>query len=314
MAAREGILIVKDFDASPVANFVVDFPAGYHYASVTCVNVGCSTSRNMRIRPSVGGVPATLSVRKFALNHTASTVVLNTSPAGANLLDSGTSGMYGTARIFNMNVPAPVMIYYRHFHDTPEHDHNVFLSTVSYNQVYFDTNSGGTYNTGKVYIQLYKRDAVLEVTDFGASSNANVLVENLDPATDGLITIVSYDMESSSSCQIRYQESVNGTTFDAGTNHYKRGGLTSGWGGVTFETKMMVANVTGTVHGLAVIIQGAPSPSKTLIQANVNTIDSVEATMYIGYRDADQACLAVRLQATLGAFDGGKAYVTRYAL
>lgn len=315
MVVRNGILIVKDFAASPVSSFVVDIPAGYHMASVVGIDVGCSSSRNMRIRPATGGSPITLTVRKFSATDAVSTVQEYASPAGSNFLDSGTSGLNGAALIFNLNIAAPVMVFYRWFMGSPaQHNHNLFKAAVSYDQLYFDSGSGGTYNAGKVYIQLYQRDAVLEVTDFGASSNANWKVENLLPATDGLITLCSYNMESSVSCQMKYQESPDGTNYDAGVSDYRRNYLSENSSGAVTDSFIMFNNYSSTLHGTMCLIMGAPQLTKTLVRSNMNTIRSSDAQSVMSIRDDSQVTQAVRVQASSGVFDGGKGYAVRYAI
>lgn len=313
MGVRQGILETRDFASDPGTFWVVDIPAGYTVASVTALNVGLSVSGNVRARLSSGGSPLTIAVRVLVAGASSS-AVSDFSSGGVSVVDTGTSGLYGNCMFWNTNTLAPVTVFFENLSGGFNHRTLMFKSALSYSQLYIDSNTGATLNSGTIYVQLYKRSNVVVKNDFGTTPLADWDITGLKKNSDGAIVFSAFDLTTSDTETISGRVSPDGVSFDSGASDYRLGFVSQSQNNATLSVAATVAQTGGAAQGLCSLFLGVPVKCRTLWMSYDNRVMATDALLSMGNRETRQTEKTLRIRVSAGTINGGTGYAVKYKL
>jgi len=314
MAVRRGTFESRDFTADPGTSWVVDVPAGHTIAEITVINCGLSASDSINFRVSSGGTPVSLANRVFVGVTTTSSVVDQAAPTTAALTHLGTSGMYGTAQVWNLNTAAPVTMFQEHFMSPWQSRAAVWKSVTPYDQIYIDA-GGKTINAGDIYVQLYERSNVVVVQDFTADPLTDWELPNLKKKFDNAIVLSAHDLTLSASEAMSSRISTDGVSFDSGASDYLNGFAFDTNDNAALINHAPLEQSSGTAQGLCSLILGLTAECRTLWQTNDMRVVVNNAALSMTNRETRQVEKALQISADGGeTIDGGTGYAVKYAL
>jgi len=315
MSVRQGTLQTRDFSSDPGTQWVIDIPAGHTVAGLTAVNVGLSASGFLRLRLSSGGTALVIDHRQ-QIGYDFTSSVDEVSPQGvAFSYPSSATGHYATAEMWNLNTAAPVVTFNEHFISLFQHRSAIWKHVGAVNQIIIDSNSGQTINTGIIYVQTYKRTAVVTSRDFTASPTATWDITGLKEKKDAGIVFCYFDIETSAGVGIFSRVSTDGgSTYDSGATDYEWAHVHDASDDAATADVGIINLGAHTAAGMCSLYLGVPTAGRTFFETTDMAVKAGGASVVLGNRVDRQTENAIRILVNSGTMDGGTGYAVRYAL
>jgi len=311
MGVRAGTLQTIDMSADPQTSYVIDIPDGHTVAAIAVVGGGLSVSGRIEARLSSGGTPVSIGVRRGYVNSANdSTDDLAAADNRFILTGDGTTGLHGTAQVWNLNTAAPVVVNTESLTDSYYTRAFLYKSIVPYSQLYFFSTLGGTMNAGTIYIQSYQRENTVVTKTFSTDSSWDLT--GLTVADASVVVFAGWDVTLADAVSIKLQVSTDGISYDAGAADYLWHYINATFGDGDTDSWMHFSQGGLTANGFCGVVMGAPLLAETFSQAYTAGVHtSMSANM--ATREVAQVDTALRLLPVTGNINSGTAYAVKYA-